>query len=771
MIMRNFLPISYVCLLFIVLFSSEISAQETYSQVKVYLNDVIQFNDLAEQGYDVEHFEGTLESGILFYVTKRELANLRESNFSFDVVIEDYAAYYKKIQEEDKVNLSMVQRSSKVGGGFGYGSMGGFYTFSEIEDKLDEMVQDYPNLVTPKESIGTTLEGRPIWMVKISDNPLVNENEPAAHFDALHHAREPLSMGTTINFMFWLLENYETDPQVQFLVDHREIYFVPVVNPDGYVYNELTDPNGGGLWRKNRNTNGGSGCLGVDLNRNYSYEFGMNNSCSSPDPCSNIYRGTGPFSEAEAAALRDHLQTVTPRTAFSIHSTAGSYLMPFGFDTTPPAFPIYSEWASAFLSENDYPYGVTFQMLGYTTCGTTRDYLHTEGIYGWTPEIDGSGFWPPQSTIFDLVGENVYPLFYQSWLAGGYMDIQSHTLLQDAIGGTTMGMTVEVKNIGLGDAENVSVGITASSPEITVSSPEDFGTVIARERASNVGAPFEISIPNDFTENAFDVTIDVMQDGVLNNSITVRIFVGEKTSFLMDNAENGTVNWTESGNGISWGTIEDDSYSGIKSFGDSDNGNGENNTLNHFTMVDPIDLTSTVEPVVSFLSKYSIEGGDNAFFQISTDGGTSWQNLDNYSGGETWHFLHYPLSDYSGFSDVRFRFQLSNNGSVPGDGFYFDDFEIADFDASVLATMDRHLNTMVVTPNPFTNEITIAVTGTNNLNSTVTLNNLAGKLVSATSVIEDNRIKIKDLDRLSTGVYFLTISEGKQNRIIKLIKE
>ncbi len=61
---------------------------------------------------------------------------------------------------------------------FGYGSMGGYYTLAEVNAQLDTMRAQYPNLITAKQSIGTTVEGRPIYMVKISDNPDVNENEP-----------------------------------------------------------------------------------------------------------------------------------------------------------------------------------------------------------------------------------------------------------------------------------------------------------------------------------------------------------------------------------------------------------------------------------------------------------------------------------------------------------------------------------------------------------------------------------------------------------------
>ncbi len=78
--------------------------------------------------------------------------------------------------------------------GFKFGSMGGYYIFDEIVADLDTMFQLYPNLITEKYSIGTSHEGRTIWAVKISDNPNINEDEPAVGFDALdymHVSRNP----------------------------------------------------------------------------------------------------------------------------------------------------------------------------------------------------------------------------------------------------------------------------------------------------------------------------------------------------------------------------------------------------------------------------------------------------------------------------------------------------------------------------------------------------------------------------------------------------
>src|SRR6185295_16579494 len=137
-------------------------------------------------------------------------------------------------------------------------------------------------------SIGKSVEGRDLWMVKISDNVGTSENETQVLFDALHHAREPVSMETTLVFMQNLLAGYGTDPEATYIVDNRELYFVPVVNPDGYEYNRQTDPNGGGMWRKNR-----QGGYGVDLNRNYASFWGLPGASSFR--FADDYRGAAPF--------------------------------------------------------------------------------------------------------------------------------------------------------------------------------------------------------------------------------------------------------------------------------------------------------------------------------------------------------------------------------------------------------------------------------------------------------------------------------------------
>ena len=111
----------------------------------------------------------------------------------------------------------------------------------------------------------------------------------------------------------------------------RNVYaFVPVVNVDGLLYNEQTVPGGGGMWRKNRRVNG-NGSFGVDINRNFSTGWGLDNGSSS-DGSQETYRGTAAFSEPEALAQRDCINAIQPKTACLLHSVAGHYLIPYTYN-------------------------------------------------------------------------------------------------------------------------------------------------------------------------------------------------------------------------------------------------------------------------------------------------------------------------------------------------------------------------------------------------------------------------------------------------------
>jgi hypothetical protein len=309
--------------------------------------------------------------------------------------------------------------------GFGLGSMGGYYTFSEVVAQLDSMRKKHPNLITAKDSIGTSIEGRTIWAVKISDNPDIKENEPEVFYNALSVSDQPLGMMTVMYFMVHLLENYGTDPEVTYLVNNRELYFVPVINPDGYVYNEKMSPKGGGTWGKNRRNNGET--FGVNLIRNYSYKWGNDNIGSSPNPQDRGYRGTAPFSEPETQAVRDFCLShnfVICNTYFGYGETV---YPPWAYvqNQTPDA-PKFNRLIKIATAINGYANGYFLPPTEFGLAnGTSQDWMYGEtngknkifaldilvGNY-----IDGA--WPKPERIIPLAEENLYLSKVFAWGPG-----------------------------------------------------------------------------------------------------------------------------------------------------------------------------------------------------------------------------------------------------------------------------------------------------------------------------------------------------------------
>jgi len=273
-----------------------------YSKVRIQVSGERDLVALAEAGLVFDHVQ-VQDNAIEVVLNDWELRLLQESAANYKVVVGDLAAEYRSRPQPRLSELKRQRDQLQNVAGFEFGSMGGYYTLAEIVADLNEMVSLYPNLITAKQSIGTSIEERPIWMVKISDNPNIDEGEEEVLFTSLMHAREPQSMANNMYFMWYLLENYGSDEVATFLVDNREMYFAPCLNPDGYFYNEQTNPNGGGFWRKNRRNNG-DGTFGVDINRNFDYQWGYNNQGSSPNPGSSTYRGTTANSPWRSTTIR-----------------------------------------------------------------------------------------------------------------------------------------------------------------------------------------------------------------------------------------------------------------------------------------------------------------------------------------------------------------------------------------------------------------------------------------------------------------------------------
>ncbi|MCP4567803.1 MAG: hypothetical protein GY841_09525 [FCB group bacterium] len=247
------------------------------------------------------------------------------------------------------------------------------------------------------DTIGYTLENRPMYGIKISDNADIDEDEPEVAFVAMIHAREPIGLEIVLYLMDYLLQNYETDPEVAAMVDGTEIWLIPCINPDGYEYNRMTNPEGGGMWRKNRRDNL-DGTFGVDLNRNWGWGWGFNDFGSSPNGASEVYRGTGPFSEPEIQVMRDFIDDHDFRFIVNYHAYGDYYYKPFLYDherIAPDNNYWYSHMADSLINLNGYP---TFEGPGpNSNNGMAVDWQYGEQFtkpkaMSWGAEV-GYNFW------------------------------------------------------------------------------------------------------------------------------------------------------------------------------------------------------------------------------------------------------------------------------------------------------------------------------------------------------------------------------------------
>jgi hypothetical protein len=278
---------------------------------------------------------------------------------------------------------------------FGY-----FFNYWEMQDTLRRLAALHPDIVRLDSSM-LSFQNRPLWCIKISDNPGVEEGEPQVFFNGATHAREPMGTHTCINFAGLLCAGYGTDSTITWLVNNREILIVPVMNPDGYVYN--SDSGGAGAyWRKNRRGPVPPN-IGIDLNRNYGFKWGYDDIGSSPSPSMETYRGPNRFSESEVEAIHQFERQHRFRTAIDFHSYARDNLYPWCYTgNTPPEEALLQEVGDTFALNNGYPNTGQWYYALYPSNGTSVDWEFADTLdqgqskfisYAFTCELGINDFW------------------------------------------------------------------------------------------------------------------------------------------------------------------------------------------------------------------------------------------------------------------------------------------------------------------------------------------------------------------------------------------
>ncbi len=644
-----------------------------------------------------------------------DLPTLRALGLRPEVVHEDAEAFWAS-------QLTSPTGGPTHAGGFARGSMGGFLTLAEILALLDAWRAQYPNLITVRRSIGQSIEGREQWLVKISANADVDEDEPEILMETLTHAREASAMMATMRCMEYLLSRYGVDPSITDLLDNREIWYLPVTNVDGYEYNRQIAPNGGGSWRKNRRLVTGT-TYGVDLNRNYGFQWGYDNSGSSPTPSSGTYRGASAFSEPEAVNVRDFVNSRLGRgltTVWDIHNSGGLCMWPWGYaNLNSPRHAEYAEMGADLVAQNGYRPGIVNTTL-YPINGGGIDWAEgTAGLYGFLPEL-GEAFWVANDRILALAEENLHMLLTAVKYAGPYLITQQLSLLEIGDGdgafepGEKIEVRTQVRNRGVLPATAAAVDPLSGTPFAQVEvGTAAFGDVPSFTSAHHLATPLRVAIP-EWTAPGTRLPLQVRLRFAGHVIVQpIEVIVGVPQVLVNDPCETAT--WTT-------GLPGDDATSGRWTHGDPNvtyslspfvvqtgddhtvtgtncyiTGNAASSAASaddvdngKTTLVTPLyDLSQARNPHIELWQWFMDHGrepnNDALTISVTNDAGQSWQDVSTTAESlQAWRRIGFRLRDYvAPTARVQLRFVVKDQPDDSDCEALIDDLKITDYDDGV----------------------------------------------------------------------------------------
>jgi carboxypeptidase T len=674
-----------------------------YAKVKVNLigRDI---RELAKAGLETDHGIFVKNRYFVNDFSTDELAIIRSLGFEVEVLIDDVATYYA--QENRQSELHFQQNQQRAGcmtseqneypyttpSQYTEGSMNGYFTYKEMLDILDTMSARYPNLISPIQEIAgfTTYQGNTIKYLKLSDNPNAEENEPKVLYTALHHAREPNSLSQMIFYLWYLLENYETDATVKRIVDETQMYFVPCLNPDGYLLNEQTNPGGGGLWRKNAWKDTLGDLKGVDLNRNYGFFWGFDNFGSSNNPNSQTYRGTAGFSEPETQAIRQLCLDNEFKIAQNYHSFGNYLIHPWGYnDSITAEDKLFKTIGRVMNRENKFLMGTGTETVGYVVNGDSDDWMYGEvgekaKIYSYTPEV-GPSFWPPKVDIDYLNRSCVWMNLATALVVLNYYEA-NEIVLQSYLSPSQRQIKVNVSRAGLKDGVANVVLLSNTNGVVVNNSLRS----VELGHAESIELTYTMTIDTTLNyENGISFTLSVDNDGIITDKVITKEWISGKFTNVLTDGLNTNVNFGNS----DWQLTGSQFYSAPFAMTDSPDTDYLENTQVETTIKTPFSLEECDHAFLSFYAKWAIEAGydyvqvlasrDNVDYiplcGLYTRPGTQDQSFNNpiYDGVQAdWVKEQIDLSDFLGEKRVWIKFVLVSDGGVEADGFYFDDLEV-----------------------------------------------------------------------------------------------
>lgn len=681
-------------------------SQEVYKRVQLQNPTDAMLHALDDAGIDMTCGALISNQSIQIELSTSELERIEAEGISYSVLVPDLQKFYKERSNRNAPQalaelanekaLSYQQRSLSIENiinnvgqyegcdefewpvpqnwhlnpnlGTGSDDFGGCLTYDMVLQELDDMrtysINNGLNIISEKLDASLvsgeadiaankqqSIEGRTIYYVRISDNPDTDEaGEPETLYTSLVHARESATIMNQLFFMWYILENYNTDPAIRNLVNNQALYFIPVFNPDGFVHNENIAPNGGGLQRKNRRITGSCGNTstsddyGIDLNRNSNYFY--NNGGASSNVCSQTYRGTAAFSEPETQIMRDFFLDHDFEIALNHHSFKNAMLHAYaGTNITNPRPDEYSKYNHDMTFYNRYAHGPSTSISSLNS-GNMNDWMlggsvtDPNGSNGsgketmaWTPEngssaeagSTGSGFWPAPSNFLPIARRGMRMNFLAAYFSGKYGKV--HDLNQNDLSSVSGNLSFAIENLGQ-QASDFTVTVTPISANILSVGPavtESFSAAqILEQRTINIAYTLNPAIAaNDQIEFKVVLTNNYASDNVLYEANITKQYT--PSVIFGDNPDTDNLsNWSTSGG--SWFTSSD-AYSGSTAITSTNSAPYSANASKTIQMNGSLDLTGMSNVLIQYYAKWDLERSfDYVTIEGSTDG-SSWAPL------------------------------------------------------------------------------------------------------------------------------------------------
>ncbi|MCB5271757.1 MAG: carboxypeptidase regulatory-like domain-containing protein [Candidatus Cloacimonetes bacterium] len=577
-----------------------------------------------------------------------------------------------------------------------------YYSLTEFQTFLQDMQDIYPNLCQLVQ-YGSSIQNRPLYALKISDNVSVNEAEPEVKLIANIHGDEPIGYDMLIRTIELLLTDYGTSPRITDIVNNTELWFIPMMNPDGYA-------NG---VRYN--------AAGVDLNRNFPMPTGITNPDGNPLATENL-------------AMIDFSHQHNFVCGINFHS--GALVVNYPWDYTPVLTPddallidmslTYAQHNLPMYNSNEFAQGITNGAAWYVITGSMQDwnYAFTSNIE-YTMELSNTK-WPNASTLNNYWANNQESIlsfieYAQNGLKGTVTNASGNPIPATI---TVSGNAKTILNDpSVGDYHRLLLPgtylVTASADshipqtvEITVPAQGHTIQNFALESASQLllggivrdidGYPVDNAQITLYTDPTVQTTTDIngqfilpstyegdyqfqvssAEHGIFQSSLQLRqengtgmvIVLGEK--IFADDFENGLGAWNATS---PWGIVQEGGNSVLT---DSPAGNYGNSINKSIRTADAIDLSNILKPLLSFRARWNLETGYDYVYVEASANGSNWTELTSFTGQQNVYTQQVLSLDAFSGSNLYLRFRIRADQYQNADGIYIDDVAVSGWNSS-----------------------------------------------------------------------------------------